>query len=123
MKKIKTYLIHLLGGVTKREAFCAHVNDTLKLAHDVTERTLPLGSLIAARHLKHYADSLNGIPADEWCKRMYDAISSDVERYDKQLDEANYKGLFGKAKKHEEHENNEPQQTETTDTAHSETDK
>ena len=101
MKKIKTYLIHLLGGVTKRESFCEHVKATLKLANDVTERTLPLGSLIAARHLKRYADSLNGIPADEWCKRMYDAISSDVERYDKQFDEANYKGLFGRAKKHE----------------------
>lgn len=123
MKKIKTYLIHLLGGVTKREAFFAHVKDTLKLANDVTERILPLGSLIAARHLKRYADSLNGIPADEWCKRMYDAISSDVERYDKQFDEANYKGLFDRAKKHDEHENNEPEQTETTDTAPSEADK
>ena len=123
MKKIKTYLIHLLGGVTKREALGEHVKDTLKLAHDVTERTLPLGSLIAARHLKRYADSINGIPADEWCKRMYDAISYDVEKYDKQFDEANYKGLFGRAKKHDEHENNEPEQPETTDTEHSESDK
>lgn len=123
MKKIKTYLIHLIGGVTKREAFCEHVQATLKLVNDVTERTLPLGSLIAARHLKRYADSLNGIHADEWCKRMYDAISSDVERYDKQCDEANYKGLFCIAKKHEEHENNEPEQPKTTDTAPSEADK
>jgi hypothetical protein len=57
MKKIKTYLIHLLGGVTKREAFCAHVKDTLKLANDVAERILPLGSLIAARHLKRQPTS------------------------------------------------------------------
>lgn len=120
MKKIKTYLIHLLGGVTKRESFCEHVKATLKLANDVTEKTLPLGSLIAARHLKRYADSLNGIPADEWCKRMYDAISSDVERYDKQCDEENYKCLFVRAKKHE---NNEPEQSKTTDTAPSEADK
>ena len=114
MKKIKTCLIHLLGGVTKREAFCAHVKDSLKLANDVTDRTLPLGSLIAARHLKHYADSLNGIPADEWCKRMYDAITADVEKYE---------NLFDKANEHDEHENNEPEQTETTDAAHSEADK
>ena len=114
MKKIKTYLIHLLGGVTKREAFCEHVQATLKLVNDVTGKTLPLGSLIAARHLKHYADSLNGIPADDWCKRMYDALSADVENYQKQ---------FYKANKHGKHENNEPQQTETTDTAHSEADK
>ena len=123
MKKIKTYLIHLLGGVTKREVFCAHVKKTIELVTDVTGKTLPLGSLVAVKHLKKYADSLNGLPADEWCKRMYDAISSDVERYDKQFDEANYKGLFGRAKKHEEHENNEPEQTETTDTAPSEADK
>ena len=114
MKKIKTYLIHLLGGVTKREAFCAHVQNTLKLANDVTERTLPLGSLIAARHLKSYADSLNGIPADEWCKRIYEAMESDVKSYCKQFDKAN---------EHEEHENNEPEQPKTNDTAPSEADK
>lgn len=123
MKKIKDYLIHLLGGVTKRESFCAHVKKTIELVTDVTGKTLLLGSLVAVKHLKKYADSLNGLPADEWCKRMYDAISSDVERYDKQFDEANYKGLFGRAKKHDEHENNESKQTETTDTAPSEADK
>lgn len=111
MKKIKTYLIHLLGVVTKREEFCEHVQATFKLVNDVTERTLPLGSLIAARHLKRYADSLNGIPADEWCKRMYDALSADVENYENQFDKAN------------KHENNESEQTETTDTEPSEADK
>ena len=119
MKKIRIYLIHLLGGVTKRESSRARIRKNIKLIN----KTLPLGSLVSVRRLKGYADSLNGIPADEWCKRMYDAISSDVERYDKQFDEANYKGLFGRAKKHDEHENNEPEQTETTDTAHSEADK
>lgn len=114
MKKIKTYLIHLLGGVTKREAFNEHFKNTIKLVTDVTGKTLPLGSLVAVKHLKRYAESLNGIPADDWCKRMYDALSADVENYQKQ---------FYKANKHGKHENNEPQQTETTDTAHSETDK
>ena len=42
---------------------------------------------------------------------MYDAISADVENYEKQFDKAN------------KHENNEPEQTETTDTAPSEADK
>ena len=111
MKKIKTYLIHLLGGVTKREAFCAHVKKTIELVTDVTGKTLPLGSLVAVKHLKKYADSLNGLHADEWCKRMYDAISADVENYEKQFDKAN------------KHENNESEQTETTDTAPSEADK
>ena len=111
MKKIKDYLIHLLGGVTKREAFCAHVKKTIELVTDVTGKTLPLGSLVAVKHLKKYADSLNGLPADEWCKRMYDALSADVENYEKQFDKAN------------KHENNESEQTEITDTAHSEADK
>ena len=111
MKKIKTYLIHLLGGVTKREAFCAHVKKTIEIVTDVTGKTLPLGSLVAVKHLKKYADSLNGLPADDWCKRMYDALSADVENYENQFDKAN------------KHENNESEQTETTDTEPSEADK
>ena len=110
MKKIKDYLIHLLGGVTKREASRARIRKNIKLIN----KTLPLGSLVAVRRLKGYADSLNGIPADEWCKRMYDAITADVEKYEK---------LFDKANEHDEHENNETEQTETTDTAHTEADK
>lgn len=111
MKNIKTYLIHLLGGVTKREAFHAHVKSTIELVADATGKTLPLGSFVAVNNLKRYADSLNGIPADEWCKRMYDAISDDVENYKKQFYKAN------------EHEDDETEQTETTDNAHSGADK
>lgn len=110
MKKIRIYLIHLLGGVTKRESSRAHIKKSIKLVN----KTLPLGSLVAVRNLKGYADSLNGIHADEWCKRMYNAITADVEKYEK---------MFDKAKENDEHENNEPEQTETTDTAHSEADK
>ena len=110
MKKIKTYLIHLLGGVTKREASRTRIRKSIKLVN----MSLPLGSLVAVRHLKGYADSLNGIPANEWCKRMYDAITADLEKYE---------NLFDKANEHDEHENNETEQTETTDTAHSEADK
>ena len=110
MKKIKDYLIHLLGGVTKREASRERIKKSIKLVN----KALPLGSLVAVRNQKGYADRLNGIPADEWCKRMYDAITADVEKYQK---------LFYKAYEHDEHENNETEQTETTDTAHSEADK
>ena len=67
--------------------------------------------MVAVKHLKKYADSLNGLPADEWCKRMYDALSADVENYENQFDKAN------------KHENNESEQTETTDTEPSEADK
>ena len=92
MKKIKDYLIHLLGGVTKRESSRARIRKNIKLIN----KTLPLGSLVAVRHLKGYADSLNGIPADEWCKRMYDAIAADVEKYQRQYDESK------KLEKHED---------------------
>ena len=114
MKKIRIYLIHLLGGVTKRESSRAHIKRSIKLAADVVGKAVPLGRLVAVEHLKRYADSLNGIPADEWCKRMYDAITADVEKYQLQ---------FEKAYEHDEHENNEPEQTETTDSSHSEADK
>ena len=114
MKKIRIYLIHLLGGVTKREARHAHIHKMEELVPDVIRKTLPLGCLTAVERLKKLADSLNGIPADEWCKRMYDALSDDV---------VNYKIQFNKANEDEEHDDNEPEHTETTDTAHSEADK
>ena len=116
MKKIKTYLIHLLGGVTKLEA-CAsrHVQSLqiVEIVKDVTHKALPLGSLIAVKRLKQRADSINGASADDWCKIIYEAMETDIKDYQKQFDKANG---------HEEHENNEPEQPETTDTAHSEAD-
>lgn len=114
MKKIKTYLIHLLGGVTKREARHAQFLKCVELVPDVMQKALPFGSLIAVKILKQRADSINGASADDWCKLIYEAMETDIEVYQKQFDKAN---------KHGKHENNEPQQTETTDTAHSEADK
>lgn len=117
MKKIKTYLIHLLGGVTKREAIIArHVQfrQLVELVPDVMHKALPLGSLIAVKRLKQRADSINGVSADDWCKIIYEAMETDIKVYQKQFDKANG---------HEEHDNNEPEQPETTDTAHSEADK
>ena len=114
MKKIKTYLIHLLGGVTKREARHAQFRQMVELVPDVMLKALLLGSLIAVKRLKQRADSINGASADDWCKLIYEAMETDIEVYQKQFDKAN---------EHEEHENNEPEQPETTDTAHSEADK
>ena len=113
MKKIKTYLIHLLGGVTKREVRRAEFRQMVEFVQDVTPKTLKLGGLIAVKRLKKRADSINGVSAADWCKIIYEAMETDIEVYQKQFDKAN---------KHEKHENNEPQQTETTDTTHSETD-
>lgn len=61
-KKIKTWLIHLLGGVTVEES---------KKSGKGYYR---IGMLFTLADLKHYAESLNGKPADEWCKLMYEEI-------------------------------------------------
>ena len=110
MKKIKTYLIHLLGGVTRREVRIAQFHQMGKLMLDDMHKTLTLGGLIAIKCLKQRADRINGASADDWCKIIYKAMETDIEIY---------QNLFDKANKHEEHENNEPQQTEITHTAHS----
>ena len=67
-KKIKTWLIHLLGGVTVAEnrkrnyiSFC-------------------LGKKDACIDIRDYADSLYGKPADEWSELMYEFICGLQER-------------------------------------------
>ena len=61
-KKIKTWLIHLLGGVTEKEIHQSNINSAC------------FGAYQALTIIKEYADSLNGKPADEWCKLMYEEI-------------------------------------------------
>lgn len=67
MKKIKTWLIHLLGGVT---------------ASELQERGVDrfsLGVFVALTIVKKYSKSLYGKPADEWCKLMYEYICKQLE--------------------------------------------
>lgn len=52
-KKIKTWLIHLLGGVTEKEIHQSNLNSAY------------FGAYQALTIIKEYADSLNGKPADE----------------------------------------------------------
>lgn len=66
-KKIKTWLIHLLGGVTEEESRGIDLNSAYFGAH----MTLTI--------IKEYADSLNGTPADEWCKLMYKQICKQLD--------------------------------------------
>lgn len=61
-KKIKTWLIHLLGGITVRESFESDKNSA------------SLGAYTALSIIKGYAESLNGKPADEWSKLVYEQI-------------------------------------------------
>lgn len=65
-KKIKTWLILLLGGVTEEESRENDMNSAYVGAYALTT-------------IKEYADSLNGTPADEWCKLMYKQICRQLD--------------------------------------------
>lgn len=65
-KKIKTWLIILLGGVTEEESRESDMNAYV-------------GAYVALTTIKEYADSLNGTPADEWCKLMYKQICRQLD--------------------------------------------
>lgn len=74
-KKIKTWLIHLLGGMAVSELQESNYNSAC------------IGRYAALRDVKDYADSLNGKPADEWCKLMYEFICGMQERLTHGTDE------------------------------------
>ena len=61
-KKIKTWLIHLLGGVTVAEN------------RKENQEIFYFGMISACIDIRDYADSLNGKPADEWSELMYEFI-------------------------------------------------
>ena len=60
--KIKIKLIHLLGGYTEAEK-----RATGREAYEVGVKTMSYS-------MKVFADRLYGLPADEWCKEMYERI-------------------------------------------------
>lgn len=74
-KKIKTWLIHRLGGVTESEMRQSNFNSAC------------FGACKALAIIKEYADSLNGMPADEWCKLMYEYICGRQEFLTHEIDE------------------------------------
>lgn len=59
---IKTWLIHLLGGVTENEIHQSNLNSAC------------FGAYQALTIIKEYADSLNGKSADEWRELVYKEI-------------------------------------------------
>lgn len=63
MKKIKTRLIHLLGGITVNESKKGNFN-SYKLGIENTCLTL-----------KQFSETLYCMPAEEWCKSLYQHIS------------------------------------------------
>lgn len=74
-KKIKTWLIHLLGGVTGKEIHQSNINSAC------------FGAYQALTIIKEYADSLNGKPADEWCELVYKQICRQLESVTHGIDE------------------------------------
>lgn len=68
-KKIKTWLIHRLGGVTESEK------------RKSNKKIFRLGMNGACIDIRDYADSLYGKPADEWCKKMYEYICGRQELF------------------------------------------
>lgn len=75
MKKIKTWLIHLLGGVTVKDS------------QENKEKGAYLGARVALGVIKEYCESLNGKSADEWCKLMYEYICKQLESVEHGTDE------------------------------------
>ena len=74
-KKIKTWLIHLLGGVTLSES------------QEHYKNICNISSYISLTIIKEYADSLNGKPADEWSKLVYEQICRQLESVTNGTDE------------------------------------
>lgn len=66
-KKIKTWLIHLLGGVTASESQERGIDRSF------------VGAYVALTIIKKYSESLYGKPADEWCKLMYEVICKHLD--------------------------------------------
>lgn len=67
MKKIKDYLIHLLGGVTKEENW-----GTLKAAWE-------LGHWYAYSMTYEYMKELYQTPAEEWCRKVWLFVKDNYE--------------------------------------------
>lgn len=93
MKKIKEILIHWLGGYTEEEYVkdtCDSFEDGLKegrrIESDEFESKcvdkmeaaknagVARGKLIAKVEMLKFAEYLYGLPAEEWCKKMYEYL-------------------------------------------------
>ena len=80
MKKIRKYLIHLLGGVTEEE-----LDWSIKYA---VRRT----GASAADAMLLYMKACYGLEPDEWCKKVYGNTCKIHERAAKKLEEFLHNG-------------------------------
>lgn len=70
--KLKQFLIHLLGGVTPQES------------QDSDTNSFMIGQWSALHEAKTFAESLNGIPADDWCKAVYNHFCARIAEVEQQ---------------------------------------
>lgn len=59
IRNLRTWLIHKLGGVTIDELM------------ESNKYNFKRGLTVAHKSIKQYADSIYGLPAEEWCKNVY----------------------------------------------------
>ena len=75
MNKIRKYLIHLLGGVTKEES------------HEDVIYYSKTARADAIQQFKRKMTSCYGLPADEWCKTVYGYACEVHDQAEKELAE------------------------------------
>ena len=71
MKRIKTFIIHALGGVTVEESKRSNAN-----SYDI-------GCFCTLSSLKLKADTNYGASADDWCHCMYNTIIERLSFYER----------------------------------------
>ena len=77
MERIKSYLIHLLGGVTKQELAGKEASSYLFLHFRMLKRI---------NSIKQKADSLYGTPPEEWCRKVYKFITDEIDNITEKID-------------------------------------
>ena len=75
MNKIRKYLIHLLGGVTREQC------------DRRAEYTVKTSWICATESVLLYMKTCYGMPADEWCKSVYEYTCEQYEKMQKDLKE------------------------------------
>lgn len=78
---MRKLLIHLLGGLTHEEC----------VQHNVEH--YDLGCRNTCDTFKRFADRMNGMPADDWCKMMYSHICGYIKRLEATVPDESSSGL------------------------------
>lgn len=68
LHKIKVWIIRKLGGFVAADIKQTDYN------------SYQTGVYITLVSLRLFADNMNGVPAEEWCKRMYDHLTTSIRQ-------------------------------------------